>query len=198
MKLIFWLCAVSFVFSIACTRPHLISENSREPEPEFKTTPEIINCPIPIHIAGMSAPELCNRLISIDTLPDKEPAVTNPIYESLILKGDEAIPCLVENISDTTPIPDPRYSVTHWQHFAVGDTAVFILLKILSKDENSKWEKLMLEMLPPKYAAEWESNGVYAYFNYVSEERNRKVLRKWWIQWLKQNKKDLSVEIEAK
>lgn len=63
----------------------------------------------------------------------------------------------------------------------VGDTAAFILVDIAGDDD------LLQQMLPPRYRDEWESNGIYAYFNYVSEEENRKELQKWWQDWLRDN-----------
>ena len=98
------------------------------------------------------------------------------------------MPCLIEKITDTTTMPDPRYSVPHVQYYVVGDTAVFILLRILSRDDT-EWKKLMIGSLPPKYADEWETNGVYAYFNYVSDPRNRTQLKNWWKKWLTENRK---------
>lgn len=154
----------------------------------MQPTPEKTKPPIPIHISGFSSSELCNRLISIDTLPTFDPNETDPIYEALMLKGEDAIPCLVDKISDLTPIPDPRYSVPHWQHFVVGDTAVFTMLDIISRHDDGRWEELMQDSLPPKNRGEWKTNGVYAYFNYVSEPRNRKELQRWWKKWLKENK----------
>lgn len=178
------------VLTIACARPAVVREPKPESPPEAEPAPESEKPPIPVHIAGMTSIELCNRLISIDTLPTKDPAVTDPIYESLIAKGDEAISCLVENISDRTPMPDPRYSVPHWQHFVVGDAAVFILLDILSRGDHSEWKRMMIESLPPKSAEEWKTNGVYAYFNYVSEPANRKNLQLFWGKRLKSSKKE--------
>lgn len=128
-----------------------------------------------------SAASLCNRLHKIKKLPYRDPNDTDPMYEALIAKGKEAMPCLIEKITDDTSMPDPRESPP-WRHYKVGDTAVFILLDIATKDED-----LLPEMLPPKYKKEWETNGVYAYFNYVSESKNRKELQKWWQTWMKEN-----------
>ncbi len=84
-------------------------------------------------------------------------------------------------------MPDPRQA-PHWEHYAVGDTAVFILVDIISKDDDRLAAKLLVDMLPPAYRKEWKTNGVYAYFNYVSELNNRKELRQWWKNWLKNHK----------
>ena len=187
MKKVTCLITFCFVLSIACSKATEVSNKIADPEPDRQPTPANTKPPIYVHIAGMSSTELCDRLISIDTLPIRDPTITDPIYESLIAKGDDAIPCLIEKITDTTPVPDPRYSVPHWQHYKVGDTAVLALLKIASRD-SSEWEKLMIASLSPKYAAEWESNGIYAYFNYVSEPKNRKALQGWWKKWLKEKR----------
>jgi len=184
----FCLAALSVVFSLGCTNQTEITNKSEHVESNPQPMPEEKRPPIYVHIANMTAAELCDRLISIDTMPSRDPNVTDPIYESLIAKNDEATPCLVDKISDATPMPDPRYSVPHWQHFAVGDAAVFVLIDILRKDDLER-EKLLIEMLPPKYQEEWKPNGIYAYFNYVSETKNRKALQNWWKKGLKENKK---------
>ncbi len=159
------------------------------PAPTFKTpVPEKIKPPIPIEISSLKADQLCNKLEDIKVIPNRVPEETDPIYESLILKGDEAIPCLINKITDSRKISDPRYSVPTWQHYAVGDTAIITLLDIASNDDL-EWVKLMLEMLPPKAEKEWETNGIYAYFNYVSEQKNRHQLQNWWKDWFQKKKK---------
>lgn len=119
---------------------------------------------------------LCNRLSEIKKLPYRDPNDTDPIYEALIAKGKEAMPCLIEKITDETPMPDPREAPS-WQYYKVGDTAVFILVRIAKDDE------ILQKMLPVKYRKEWKTNGVYAYFNYVSESKNRDELQRWWRSW---------------
>ena len=128
---------------------------------------------------------LCNRLHEIKKIPNKDPNETDPIFEALIAKGKEAMPCLVKKITDETPMHDPRQSVI-WQHFKVGDTAVFMLARIANDDEILRAE-LLQKMLPSEYRKEWKTNGVYAYFNYVSESKNREELQKWWKVWIKKN-----------
>lgn len=187
LLLLFLSCLVIF---LACSRPN--EERIGEPVKQLviQPTPEPTKPPIPIHIAELTASELCDRVGQIEVLPDdRDPTITDPIYESLLLKGNEAIPCLVEKIGNDTLIKDPRHSVPTWQNFAVGDTAFFTLLAILSKGDGKEWEKLMLGALPPKYREEMETNGIYAYFNYVSEPKNRKELQSWWGNWLRKNKK---------
>ena len=133
--------------------------------------------------------QLCAKLKDIKVLPTFEPTPTDPIYEALLVKSDAAIPCLIANIADRHEVPDPRYSVPVWQHFAVGDTALFTLLDILSKHDGHDWERRLLESLPDKFRQEWKTNGIYAYFNYVSEPRNRNQLKTWWKNWEMRNHK---------
>lgn len=155
------------------------TEVSPSAEPSPTVDPELLKA---------QPAELCDRLAEIKKLPYRDPSDTDAIYEALIAKGEQAYPCLVERITDSKKMPDPREAPV-WQHYAVGDTAVFILVRSVSGDNDSLEEKLLLEMLPKKYREEWKTNGVYAYFNYVSEHKNRKELQRWWKNWLNKNKK---------
>lgn len=150
-----------------------------DPEPTVYTIPDAL--------LNASPAQLCSRLAEIKIIPTRNPMPTDPIYEAIVAKSDEAVPCLVDQIPNKTKVRDPRYSVPVWQHYAVGDTAIFILLRIL-RDDALEREKLLIEMLPPASKKEWETNGIYAYFNYVSEPKNRKQLQEWWKNWLKTNK----------
>jgi len=143
---------------------------------------------IPRELLDAEPEQLCSRLAEIKTLPTHEPTPTDPIYEALLAKGYAAIPCLVENIGNGKQVPDPRYSVPTWHSYAVGDTALFTLLDILSKGDSNDWERRLLESLPEKSRKEWKTNGIYAYFNYVLESRNRTELQQWWKNWLSKNK----------
>ena len=174
----------------SCQSPKLDNTNAA-PTSSTTSTPEPkpTKPPIPDELLKASPEQLCAKLKEIETIPTtKEPTATDPVYEALILKGNAAIPCLIENIADNRKVPDPRYSVPHWQYFTVGDTAVFVLVDIVGKDDKER-EKLLIEMMPPKSKKEWETNGIYAYFNYVSEPKNRKELQKWWRNRLNENKK---------
>lgn len=143
---------------------------------------------VPAEFRNASAENLCKRLSDIKVLPNKDPNDTDPIYESLIARKDAALPCLIDKIADARKMRDPRGAPV-WQRYAVGDTAVFIILDIVSKDHEYRWEELMLASLPQSSREEWKTNGVYAYFNYVLEPQNRKKLQIWWQNWLEENKK---------
>jgi hypothetical protein len=181
---------LNIIFSIGCAPiagegDRITSAKSELPEtPEPQPTKRAV----PFEILNSSPTELCDRLSEIELLPYKDPNETDPIYEALVAKGAQAYPCLVEKITDKKRMPDPRQA-PHWQHYAVGDTAVFILVRIIGGDDDLLQEKLLKEMLPPPYREEWKTNGIYAYFNYVSEPKNRKELQKWWKNWLNDYKK---------
>jgi hypothetical protein len=159
-------------------RSNIVITNTNHPTPQPTET-------LNTTFRNENVESLCNRLHELKKIPYKNPNDTDPIYEALIAKGEEAMPCLVEKITDETPMRDPRGGPI-WQHYKVGDTAVFMLIRITNEDEILQVE-LLLEMLPAKYRKEWESNGVYAYFNYVAESKNREELQRWWRIWLKEN-----------
>lgn len=154
------------------------------PTPEPKPTKYVV----PDELTNASPEALCERLADIKVIPHKDPNDTDPIYEALIAKGKDAYPCLLNKITDNTKMPDPR-GAPIWQNYAVGDTAVFILVNSVSAGDWQLEEKLLIEMLPPASREEWKTNGVYAYFNYVSEQANRKELQRWWKKRLDANKK---------
>lgn len=139
-------------------------------------------------LLALSPSALCDRLDKIEVIDDRDPEGTDDIYKAIISKDAEALPCLIDKINDRTKVPDPR-SAPKWQQYVVGDTAVFAILDIVSKDDLELWEALFLEPLPSASKEEWKTNGVYAYFNYVSEDKNRKALQVWWRKRLQENQK---------
>ncbi|MEK7855174.1 MAG: hypothetical protein AAB288_03715, partial [Acidobacteriota bacterium] len=149
---------------------------------QTETTPT----PRPIDPRLLSLPisSLCDRLGQIKLIDDRVPEDSDDLYKAIVAKGKEALPCLIEKIDERTKTPDPR-TAPKWQHFTVGDTALFTVLHIASKDDYKRWKELFLAPLPLAYREEWKTNGVYAYFNYVSEPKNRKALQNWWKNWLK-------------
>lgn len=66
---------------------------------------------------------LCNHPHKIENVPyDPSLKGDDPIYNGLMAKGRAAMPCLIEKITDTTPMPDPR-SAPAIADFRVGDLA---------------------------------------------------------------------------
>jgi len=150
-------------------RSNLVTASTPHPTPQQTET-------VNTTFRDENVESLCNRLHEVKKIPYKDPNDTDPIYEALIAKGKEAMPCLIEKITDQTLMQDPR-GAQPWEYYKVGDTSVFILAHIAKED------KIIQKMLPVKYRKEWETNGVYAYFNYVSESKNRDELQRWWRSW---------------
>lgn len=117
---------------------------------------------------------LCGKLNELKRMPFKDKIAGDIVYDSLIAKGKEAIPCLIEKITDTTLMEDPR-EAPHIQDFKVGDAAVFMLHRIT--------EKPLEDILPDDIKKYWETEGVYAYFNYVENPKNRKKIKVLWESW---------------
>jgi len=155
---------------------------SKSKRPTIDATPVVTATPKAEIVTPTSdLAELCKQLAHIKILPDPGSSDHDEIYDAIIAKGKRIMPCLVEEITNDTPMHDPR-SAPVWQHYKVGDTAVFLLVDIAKDDE------LLEKMLPQPYREEWKTNGVYAYFNYVSTMQNRQELQKWWRMWLAKQK----------
>ena len=119
---------------------------------------------------------LCRELRNLKELPfDPSNRGVDVTYDTFLDAGSAAIPCLIEKISDTTLMPDPRCPhVT--DDTTVGDVAYFILVR-LSKLKFT-------ELLPSPVKEKFKTDGVYAYHEYIartgSRERLQLKLRNWY------------------
>jgi len=129
-----------------------------------------INSSISVETADL----LCGKLNELKRMPFKDKIAGDTVYDGLIARGKEAIPCLIERITDTTLMEDPR-EAPHIQDFKVGDAAIFMLHRIT--------EKPLQDILPNEIKKHWETEGVYAYFNYVENPKNRKKIKALWKNW---------------
>jgi hypothetical protein len=119
--------------------------------------------------------DLCNRIAEIKKLPFKEgEKVDDEVYNGLIALGDSSIPCLIDKLTDTTKMKDPRKAPTY-ESLTVGDTAHFVLVD----KTNLGFE----EMLPDEVKKKAKEDGVYAYFKFVEQETNRRTLQNNWLSW---------------
>ncbi|MEO8648461.1 MAG: hypothetical protein ABI539_04775 [Acidobacteriota bacterium] len=124
------------------------------------------------------------RLSELKKIPYEDGEFADdPIYDGLMSRGVKAVPCLIERVVDTQVIDDPREGDPHIHGFTVGDAAVFMLMNITGVDEHPE------AMLPPKFAKQWDDQGIYSYFSYVEKVRNRKDLQSWWRTWSRKNLK---------
>ena len=120
---------------------------------------------------------LCESIKDIEVLPVKYEPVPDPAYNALISAGEDAIPCLIRKLSDTTRMKDPR-SEPKVESVAVGDTAFFVLLDLIKIDQA-----MFLELLPPDVRKAYENDGIYGYFDQIDENGNRKKLQDAAVKW---------------
>jgi hypothetical protein len=183
-KCLLILAAAAFSFGCVTRAAETVKVSASTPT---NTVPTPTPAKIEPSISSLSASSLCDRLGEIENIDGRVPEDSDDLYKAIMAKGSEALPCLVDKINERTKTRDPRNAPV-WGNYVVGDTAVFTTLHIIiRKGDDGRWEELMLSSLPTKYREEWETNGVYAYFNYVYEPKNRKALQKWWKDRLKAN-----------
>jgi hypothetical protein len=108
----------------------------------------------------------------------KTERVEDPIYNGIVKYGRAAVPCLIERITDVTPMKDPRKAPIY-RGFKIGDAAVFLLHRITGLP--------LEEMLPEEVNERMKEDGVYAYFDYVRRPANRAAIQHRWSEWLKRN-----------
>ena len=129
-------------------------------------------------VACSHAPQpLCERVSGIRSIPMKGQG-QDEAYLALMNAGEAAIPCLIDKITDVTPMVDPRMAPTY-QGIVVGDVAIIMLVRITEMD--------FPELLPDEVKEDYRVRGVYAYFDYTAEPANREALQHRWREWWKQH-----------
>lgn len=113
--------------------------------------------------------DICSKVSEIKTLPFKREHIDDNAYNTLIEKGDESVKCLVEQITNTQLMPDPRQAPPY-SGTTVGDIALFVLVDI----EDISIE----EILPKELKEDFKHSGIYTYFSYVKKTSNRKLIQK--------------------
>ena len=120
----------------------------------------------------------CDQLDQVRKLPFKGEPVDDPAYNEIMNAGPEALPCLIEKVSDTKEMPDPRQSPTV-SSFKVGDLAYFMFVRITKLD--------FVALLPPEVQQAYATDGVYAYFGFVEKPENRTILKDSMTKWYREN-----------
>ena len=130
-------------------------------------------------IRSIEEAELCDRLSEMQLMPfDKNTLTGDPIYDGLISRGRNSVPCLIKEITNNAVMKDPR-EAPHILDFRVGDAAVFMLHRITDVP--------IKDVLQKQFAKEWEARGIYAYFAYAEVPEHRKRIQQWWEKWAKNN-----------
>jgi hypothetical protein len=132
-------------------------------------------------LAEKSIQYLCDHLADLEQMPRNHHDFSgDAVYDAFKRKGHEAMPCLVEKITDTQPAKNPT-GAPFWAGltYRVGDTAVLMLM-----DMNEMfWPR---GMLARKYEDLFESEGMFSYYFYVQQVPGaRKDIQRWWRKWLR-------------
>lgn len=126
----------------------------------------------------MSTADLCANLKDLKRRPlETGKPNGDPIYDGLIAKGSEAVPCLIDKITDMTVMKDPSPHPAHPVNCRVGDTAFFVLFDITGR------EFVPGEIFPASYMKRWKEDGIYIYYDYVEDPANYSKLQAWWRDW---------------
>src|SRR6185369_8695391 len=120
---------------------------------------------------------LCNRVAEIKVLSMKDEKGLDATVDSLMTAGVRAVPCLIDKVTDETPMADPRQA-PRYKDTKVGDVAFFMIARIANLD--------YAVVLPPEVTAKLPDQGVYAYFEYVEKPKNRKTLQNSLSVWFQQ------------
>lgn len=123
------------------------------------------------------ADALCSRVAEIKQRSPKDEKGVDAAYDALIEAGEAVVPCLIEKVSDTTVMPDPRCPrITN--ELKVGDVAYFVLVDIIKIG--------FVELFPADVQEKFKTEGVYAYHEYIEREGSRKQLQSKLLEWYRQ------------
>lgn len=133
------------------------------------------------HLAGyrksMEGEVSCHEITAVRKIPfhagDK---VDDDAYNKLSTKSWAAVPCLIGQIMNTRRTPDPR-SAPLYGDVRVGDVSFWVIKDITGLPYD--------QMFPHELVARFPDEGVYAYFDWVRKDGNRKKLRDKVMEWYK-------------
>lgn len=134
----------------------------------------------PASSSPLDAKALCNRIPEIQIFPMKGEKGADPIYDDFMAAGDRVIPCLIEQVTDTKVITDPRQEPGYPDlQTRVGDIAYFLIVDITKLE--------FTRLLPTQVQKRYKSDGVYAYFEWVANPANRITLRDSFNDWYRKS-----------
>ncbi|HEY2974099.1 MAG TPA: hypothetical protein VGJ48_16405 [Pyrinomonadaceae bacterium] len=129
-------------------------------------------------VATANGKDVCDAHLSrIKMIPFEGNAGVDAHYDALKAAGKSAVRCLIENVTNTRPKPDPR-SIPRWGTVVttVSDTAVFMLEEITGVE--------VIKMLPRRYQRLYKEIGVYAEEEYLHDGHNhRRILQRKLRRW---------------
>ncbi len=129
------------------------------------------------NVALRNAKALCNRVAEIKALPHYDESGVDAAYDALAEAGEAVVPCLIEKITDTTIMPDPRCPGISTET-KIGDVAYFVLVRITKIG--------FIELFPADVQEKYKTEGVYAYHDYIERKGKRKQLQSKLREWYRQ------------
>ncbi|WP_408950466.1 hypothetical protein [Lysobacter sp. Hz 25] len=130
---------------------------------------------------AMGKAEACDSLAEIKSMPLRDGwPETDPAYLKISNNREVAKSCLLDRISDSTQMMDPRSEPTKVNNFAVGDLAFFLLYEF----KMVPFE----EVLPGEVTKQLAERGVFAYFEWVNKPGNRRQLQENCRKWIEENR----------
>jgi hypothetical protein len=128
---------------------------------------------------------LCNRIPEIKIFPMKGERGEDVTYDAFMDANKTVVPCLIEKVTDTTKIPDPRQEPGFPDiEITIGDIAFFLLVDITKIQ--------FTDVLPPDVRKEYKEDGVYAYFKFVKNPANREKLKDRLQAWYREKRQQTS------
>lgn len=124
-----------------------------------------------VNKSGLQDPNLlCGRISEIQVFPFKGERGEDAVYDEFMAAGDAVVPCLIERVTDTSKILDPRQEPGFPDvETRLGDIAYFLIVDITKIQ--------FTELLPPDVQKRYKDEGVHAYFKFVEKPSNRKELQ---------------------
>ena len=126
------------------------------------------------------AAKLCRSVSTIRQLPkDYGVRGADAAYDAIVAGGESVVPCLIDNITNTRVMTDPRCP-TISTATTIGDISYFLLIDILKLK--------FTDLLPLKVRQDYKTTGAYAYHRHIDRPGARKQLQAKLRHWYADNK----------
>jgi len=125
--------------------------------------------------AATASKESCSEITAVRRIPfHPEEKVDDAAYNELRKKSWSVVSCLIGEITNSSLMPDPR-SAPVYPKVRVGDVAFWVVKDITDLPYD--------EMFPTTVSRRFPKQGVYAYFDWVNRDANRRKLQQNVEKW---------------
>ena len=117
--------------------------------------------------------KLCDRISELKMFPfHREEREQDAVYDEMMATGDRVVPCLIEKVTDTRPMPDFDEDFRRSAKTKIGDVAITLLVDITHLD--------LEPFIPDEFR---HDELLYPYYAYVRKPENRKKLQEKLWDW---------------